>query len=51
MGLEPISAAWKAAAQPLYHTHIWSSKWVSNPWPPPWQGGVLPTELLLHRID
>ena len=26
----------------------WSSKRVSNPWPPPWQGGVLPTELLLH---
>ena len=50
MGLEPISAAWKAAAQPLYHTHIWSNEWDSNPWRTRWQRAILPTELPLHMV-
>ena len=48
MGLEPISAAWKAAAQPLYHTHTWSNERDSNPWHSAWQADILPTELPLQ---
>ena len=29
----------------------WSGRRDSNPRPPPWQGGALPVELLLHKQD
>ena len=51
MGLEPISLAWKARVQPIYHIRIlWWTEKVSNLRRKDFQSFALPTELSVRMV-